>query len=620
MFDDHEPYQLSDFNGLWARGEDEIVPRDHFIVCRNTKFKPGGFGHRDGFDLDASVGGVRRYFNFRIPGQAARKIILTGGGNLYDSLNIGTPILTIPNMSDFSMSVWGTRAYISPHDRVRGLAGQKVYVYDGVTIRPAGGQPPSGFTLTATTTANSGKVEAGDHLFAIAYETESGYITKPGPDIFAKYTAPGGATVLIGNISVGPAGTIARHILASKKLPTNYNGNQSEIELFFVEDGLIDDNFNTTKEVSFFDADLLRSADYLSEQLVEIPAALGVGAYKSQFIAWNTQTHENLIYVSRPNEPESISEVDGYIEIKDDEKKQGIRACVEYRQQLYICKPTRTYVTEATEDAAAFWQFSGIDRGIGTEVFGIAKIVDVEGSTTDLFALLDRSGARAYIGNFQTELTYKIRALWKRVNKQYLSTAQFYIDAVNSRIYINVPLDASTSPNVLLYGDFSEGLDPLKIKWSTWDFLFSPTSITLDMDDTNIPFLEIGSINDNIYRFEEGRTNDNNFAFTWEVQFAYLGPTDGSSQHFGGVTVRAKGAAILKPSLLALDDNNYDTQVILPDWVVVPKPRSYYAQQTNMVAPQASLRLRTEFVDEFVTITQVALYANGIWDNGVRIG
>jgi hypothetical protein len=35
---DHEPITLSNFKGLWQRGNVDEVPPDHFTDCNNIKF------------------------------------------------------------------------------------------------------------------------------------------------------------------------------------------------------------------------------------------------------------------------------------------------------------------------------------------------------------------------------------------------------------------------------------------------------------------------------------------------------------------------------------------------------------------------------------------------------
>ena len=610
MVEGHTPQPVEGFNGLWARGENENVPLDHQGICQNVKFLPGGITTRDGTEVDIELPLVRRYHNYEVAGLAPRKIILTEGGVFYDSLNLNVPLITIPNAIDFSMVVWNQFAFISPHDRVRGLSGEVVYVYDGQKIRPTGGQSPIGFTLGVATSSNSGKVEKGKHLFAVALETKSGFITKMGPDVWTEYDAPGEHKVTLSNIPIGNEDIIARHIVASKVLGTTYTGVQTDIEMFFVEGGRIDDNITTDWEVDFYDSDLIRSADHLLDQRGVIPACLGLGVYKNMLMGWNTQTHENLIMFSRPNEPESMDQIEGYMEIKDDEKRQGVKNCVEYRQQLFIHKANRTYVTEASTEPPAYWRFDSIDKAVGTEINGIAKIVDVEGSTTDIYSLIDRSGIRAFTGTFSGELTYKIRKLWDRVNKAYLNTAQYFIDATTSKMYITLPIDGANSPNILLYGDYVEGFDAFKIKWSIWTFPFSPTSIGLDLDESGIPFLSIGSQNDNIHKMSSVLLNDIGTAIDWKVRFGYVGKRSGATHHYGGIRVRAKGNGILRPAFVVMGD---ETPIELNTWTLESNPRKYLERGANVQAPLAALELSTTLINEKVIVEDVIVYHNTIW-------
>src|SRR5690606_12889657 len=120
----------------------------------------------------------------------------------------------------FSAAQYFDRIYITPHNRITGIENEVVYVYDGTTCRQAGGIAPSG-SITVTNSTLSGNVEAGTHLIAVAFETESGFITRPGPSIYGQVLADGTHQIDISGIPIGPDGTVARHILATRRIP-NY--------------------------------------------------------------------------------------------------------------------------------------------------------------------------------------------------------------------------------------------------------------------------------------------------------------------------------------------------------------------------------------------------------------
>jgi hypothetical protein len=171
---DHTPIPVSEFNGLWARGWYDANPVDHFSDCLNIKTVPNGFEVRDGFEKTVTIGSVLRQWVYKVYGQADRLLILDGGGSLWDSTAMSVPILTVASMTDFCAVSFGGRAYISPTNGVTGLAGEKLYVYDGAGVAvAAGGAAPVG-TMVAAESASTGNVEAGFRLYAVAYVTDTG--------------------------------------------------------------------------------------------------------------------------------------------------------------------------------------------------------------------------------------------------------------------------------------------------------------------------------------------------------------------------------------------------------------------------------------------------------------
>jgi len=275
--ENHRPISLTEFNGLYDRGDADTVPFDHDFDNLNTIFTNKGEKTREGFALDFTLASVRRFHIYKIEGQADRLLILDNTGKLFDSTDLVTPILNIATMIDFSVATFFDRAYITPHNRVTGITAEKVYVYNGSGLaRPAAGTPPSGFTITAVESAAAGNVEVGLHLFSVIFETDTGFFTAPGPEIFTSHTvANADKKVDLSGVAIGPAGTIARHILVTKIL-IDYDGNQAGVSLFFVPNGKINDNVATIITVNFFDSSLVTTADYLVNNLSIIPAGVGI--------------------------------------------------------------------------------------------------------------------------------------------------------------------------------------------------------------------------------------------------------------------------------------------------------------------------------------------------------
>lgn len=610
MIENHVPIKIEKFNGLFDRGPDESVPLDHFKTALNIAYDNGRVQSRSGSDLSLAIANVVRFHVYKIEGTAPRLLILDSTGTLFDSLRPTVPILSIPAMTDFSIETFYDRAYITPHNGITGLPGQNVYVYTGSDVaRIAGSSAPFGFALGVATSAVSGHVEKGMHLFAVAYETVSGYVSGAGPEIFPQYDAPGAFKVDISNINVGPPGTVARHILATQII-TDYNGDQNAYEFFFVPDGRL--VTGTTITVDFFDADLLRSADYLFEQLPVIPAGVGIGSYQGSMVVWGEDSNPSIVRVSKPGEPESFNAIEGYF-LCDPSDGGGVKNCVEFRQQLIAFKAQRSFVTQSASDfGAIYWNVMSLDRSVGTEPFGIGKILETVGNTVDKFIIADRRGLLLYNGTFDMDLTFKIADVWGRINKKFFYKIQVLIDPVQEKIYVAAPLDAATNNSHILYGDYSNGLDPTVIKWSIWTFPAAPNSIALDVDDlTEEAHLKYSHATGNIYVVGKPETNDYNNAFTQVWETGQLPPdTVGEVFHYGGARLRVSGTGGLTLVLTTLDGVRVLTNSAIN---LSQAPGVYPIRFFNAQSEQASLKGTLTAINQTFRMTRLYVFVRELW-------
>jgi hypothetical protein len=148
LLKDHKPLVQENFKGLYTRGTNDTVPDDYFSDCLNVKFSEGEVLTRDGLISYLTKSNIVRYFTYRRLNETPRLIMLDSSGNLLDSLAPGTPIYTDATFTDFSMVNYNNRAYITPHDRIRGIASKSILVYEGTgNARLAAGTAPSGFSL-----------------------------------------------------------------------------------------------------------------------------------------------------------------------------------------------------------------------------------------------------------------------------------------------------------------------------------------------------------------------------------------------------------------------------------------------------------------------------------------
>jgi len=246
MIENHVPVPIAEFNGLFDRGPDEAVPIDHFKQAKNLSYKTTGFCTRDGFVTEHITGEVTRFHVYKITGQASRLLYLIGNA-IYDSADPAKgPILSVAGMTDFSMETFFDRAYITPHNGLTGLPGQFVHYYTGSGYaKIACGPGPATTPPMGIAEGGAGHIDKGIHAFAVAFETASGFITQPGGYTFI--VTSGDKTVELSAIPLGPAGTVARVIFATKNLEDSTNpgiwvADYLNAEWFFVPDGRIPNN------------------------------------------------------------------------------------------------------------------------------------------------------------------------------------------------------------------------------------------------------------------------------------------------------------------------------------------------------------------------------------------
>lgn len=611
MFSDHSPQLVTKFLGLYADSKMDSVPLDHAYDAQNNVYAESEVNTRYGSVLGITTGfPVRRWWVYKRLGEASRLLILDNSGNIYDSTNLTVPILTVVGMTDFSFVNYNNRAYISPHNGIEGIAGAVIYVYDGTSARPAGGAAPIG-SITATTSATSGSVEAGFRLFAVAYETASGYITQPGPAIFTGYTGPGGFKVNLSTIPIGPAGVVARRILATKRVLV-YDGNQLGQEYFFVPGGRIPDNVTTTLTVDFFDADLFSSADYLFDQRATIPACLLLSTYKNRLVAGNFDGNNSVILYSKANEPESFNEVTSFQVIEPTEST-GVKCGIEFRDSFYIFKSLRANATFANDlvDASS-WNIANIDRGAGAEVFGVSRILDAQGTNNDKFLIADKSGLILFDGTARhPALTWKVRAVWERINAAVGNEIQVFNDPTESLLYVSLPLDGSIKPNYILVGDYSVGMDPLNIKWDIWSFPVTYLSIGIDINNsTQIPYLRIGSLDGNIYNMDKAATDDFGTAIISRYEQIIKCNRPGAGTHLGGLQYRASGNGALEISLFSM---NRAVNQLLNNTTLTATPTGIFSRQPIFESEKIFVRWECATFNSRYSIREIIYYTKPSW-------
>jgi len=608
---EHEAKLINAFKGVFDRGHDEAVPIDHSIEAYNVSFDTEEIRSRYGSALDLTITGpLLRVHTYEKSGEATRYLCLKDDGSIYDSTAPGVAILTIPAMTDFSCVVMFDRAFISPHNGDRGLPGEYVYVYEGAGLaRIAGGAAPASAPTVTNSTA-AGSVEIGTHLFAVAFETTSGFLTKYGP--VAVLTAVGSKKADLSNIPIGPPGTVARWIVATETI-ASYNNNPAQYEFFQVPNGRLGDNTSTTFTVDFFDASLVQSAAYLLDLRANCPAGVGLAIYKNSLVVCGEDAAPARVRVSQINQPEAFSDVDGFLDCYPKDNGGTVRACVEFRGQMIMFKSYRCYITQTNNDVAATWTVSSLDAAIGTECFGIQQVLDIEGQTTDRFVVASRQGLMLFNGTFGDELTGKINDIWKRINKQVFNKVTVSLNPIDSKIYVMVPLDGAATASHILYADYTEGMNSADIKWAVWRFPVDLVASFVDIVySTKQATYKYAGAPGNIYKADPTTPDDwsNPKISYFETSLISHDPKGGMCM-FSGVRLRVNGNGNLQIAASSLDR----TLVInAPSILLSNSPgqlikREFIGAQNEFM----SFRFRVDQLGEFFNIRGIWVYGMAMW-------
>lgn len=474
----HEALIIDDFLGLYSRGEGDALPQGYLNDFNEFRFHPsfgirgsggGKISTRNPIASVLSWTGAftpRRFFWYSKSSGGRFIYLNTATGDIRDQ-TAGTIILTVAGTQDFSGITVNDRFYFSLHNREIGTSGQNLYVYDpaiSAVARPAAGRapinPPDGaFTVAA---GAAGNTEPGQHVLAVAYETNTGFVTKPGTFIGFVSGAPR-ASISITNLPIGPAGTVARHILMSKKI-LNYDGNPQGYELF--QALKVNDNVTLAiaNAINLYDTQLIDSKEYLKDQLESIPGGLQLCSFNGRLVTCGENADGTLVRVSKSGEPESFSALDGFIKCYKGMGLGPVRNVKSTHGVLYMWKRYSTFTARDNGNAPSSWQVDQIDAGLGAEVFSVAEVWDsVDGSFQGGFFVANYNGFYFLNGTIYSDsLAYNIQADWSDVvDLGTLNNLGSVFDSFNRCAYVN-------TTDFLYLFDLNRGIaQPRVSRWLT---------------------------------------------------------------------------------------------------------------------------------------------------------
>jgi hypothetical protein len=490
-YPEHTKLTFNNFKGMWSRGDTERCPPDHLSLISNMYVKDGQLITRPGSSLYQSLGGTAVIDVFPYKGNtAATNGFITSHDNFF--------IIFWPNSGGFislgSLAGWdgkmsciqiGTRIYIMPYTNT----GYNMYVWDVAwapnPMREAGFLAPAGGAM-AIAIGGAGKIERGTHIYKVCYETDTGFLSKASTTAFIAFGSNGNEFHNLSGVPTGPTGTAARVILVTKGIQ-RYNNDDMNQEYFFLPGGRIAGNVATTLNgISYYDADLQSSADYLLDQLERVPSARSLAYYNGRLITIGDKDDRNVIRISKNGEPESFDAVDGFIETAPSTIR-GAEDVAEDSGILYIFKAGFTLYTQDNNDVPSTWTVETVDKdkfiipGLSTTLpsKGVAKISGYTAVIEGNILVATMNGLFLFKAGFKEELSWKISSIWS-ASLTGSQLQDFYVDPINKKILVRF------SGSSLLIADYSIGLNPKDIMWYNWSIpVATPSGSGCFVDELN---------------------------------------------------------------------------------------------------------------------------------------
>jgi hypothetical protein len=318
----------------------------------------------------------------------------------------------------------------------------------------------------------------------------------------------------------------------------------------------------------------------------------------------NAAQNPSIVRASRNSDPEAYDGVQGLIEIAVN-NGQAIRAAFVIRNNLYFVKERSFYVTaDNGTSEPAFWDVEEVSNSVGTpSAHGV-------GVGEDWVVIASRTGLYLFAGGEPLKLSQEIQPTWDAINWQYGSTLWVTVDTQHKRIYVAVPMGASTVPNEILTLDYSEGFaDPLLAsagaarKWAPWFISANCGALIERSNGTAAFFLGSNSANGKIYQLTEGQFSDDGTAINSYYTTAFLSRTGATGRDlFGYLTLYVQGAGVLNVSAFTPGDASQISLGALG--LVSPAPQDLELM-TNINTERASFQFGANAAGSWFSLTKL---------------
>ena len=476
------------FRGLHDRDSKELIPNNFLEVADNIDFVGKLVCLRPRIELRSETSlSIIKMLDFSRTAVnedvSSNLLALTGSDDLVEPNRLKDITrdvnLTDNDVTDFSAASFLHRAFILTRN---GSVKRNLHYYDGETYREAALEFDDSSLSLAVTTPNSGDVFPGNYHIGYILETDTGYFSVPyGLSNYVDEANPGSIVKVIdGNKALTitadfqgnlPSYVSKVHFVSTSAIPDDsivYPANS--FTYYFIPAGALErdsnGDFPGSREVDYFPPNLFVDVARLEKQDESIKGGDGIAVYGNRLCIWGGEdlSDQSIVRISRVNNPESFSKVDGFIVVAP-EVNSPITNVFEFRGELYITKENSTYITRDQAGEPATWPVVTVDEGLGAYLNGISSILSSQGTSLDFVTIGTRAGLCRFDGIYQRpELSWHIERLWAEPKA-------IVRDPTEKKIYILID-------NYIYVCNYVEQ----RLRWSKWTFSFDVNYIIIDSE------------------------------------------------------------------------------------------------------------------------------------------
>ena len=468
--------EFGPFRGLHRRDNVQLVPSHYLWEAENIDFKGRQTQLRPKFEQGSTTDALIKLFDFSRTNVSSDVSTNLLGLTASDAVDNPTRFrdltrdvdLVNDDVTNFFAVDYLHRAFILTRN-VNTLA--NLHYYDGLNYIEAG-LAPDDTTLDLTiTSANSGKVFTGNYHIGYVLETDTGYFSIPYRlSDYVDNSTFGSLVPISGNKAIRvaadftglPAHVKRIHFISTSNIPDDVITYPADsFNYYFIPGGTlnrVNNDFPGTIDLDYFPPQLFSSVDYLFRQHETIKGGDGLAFYNNRLCVWGGTelTDQSILRVSRVNQPESFSKVDGFVVVAP-EINSSITNVFEFRGTLYITKENSTYVVADNGSEPATWPVVTVDKGLGAGANGVSSILASQGTSLDFVAISTKGGLTAFDGIYRRpEISWNIENLWT-------TSKSIVRDPSEKKIYCLVGND-------IYVCNYVEGRGRDYLRWSKWTF------------------------------------------------------------------------------------------------------------------------------------------------------